>query len=106
MALKTIRITINIPGEAEELLEKRVKEERYPSLSAYFNGLFLFDLYARRPHLLTASLMREPQWVRDQVVSELVRDFDKEETHPKGWFEIRIEELIAERKAKGEESAS
>jgi hypothetical protein len=97
MALKSVRITVNVPGEIADLIKLRVREEKYPSDSAYFVGLALFDLYARRPHLLTGTLMREPQWLRDQVIAELVRDFDKDGKRPGGWFENRIEELIAEK---------
>jgi hypothetical protein len=98
MPLKPFRVTTNIPGELQELVDRRVKEERYPSISAYLVGLVLFDLYARRPHLLTGTLMREPQWLRDQVIAELVRDFDDPESKPGGWFEHRVEELIEQGK--------
>jgi len=102
MPLKPFRVTTNIPGELQELVDRRVREERYPSISAYLVGLVLFDLYARKPHLLTGSLMREPQWLRDQVIAELVRDFDDPESKPGGWFEHRIEELIAQQREKKE----
>lgn len=98
MPLKPFRVTTNLPGEIQELVERRVREERYPSVSAYLVGLVLFDLYARRPHLLTGTLMREPVWLRDQVIAELVRDFDDPDTKPGGWFEHRIEELIQQQK--------
>jgi Arc/MetJ-type ribon-helix-helix transcriptional regulator len=101
MPLKPFRVTTNIPGELQELVDRRVREERYPSISAYLVGLVLFDLYARKPHLLTGSLMREPQWLRDKVIAELVRDFDDPETKPGGWFEHRLEELIAQKQREG-----
>lgn len=102
MPLKAARVTANLPGEITELVERRVREEKYPSTSAYLVGLVLFDLYAKRPHLLTACLMREPQWVRDQVIAEVVRDFDNPAAHAPGWFEHRIEELIQERRRRDE----
>jgi len=89
------RMTVNLPGEIEELVRQRVEELRYPSLSAYLTGLALFDLYCRRPHWLTAELMREPQWFRDRVIAELVRDYASGE-RPRGWFEQRIRELAEE----------
>lgn len=98
MPLKPVRITVNLPAEIADLVKRRVREEKYPSDSAYFVGLALFDLYARRPHLLTGELMREPQWLRDQVIAELVRDFDAEAKRPGGWFEKMIDRLIAERR--------
>ncbi len=103
MPLKPVRLTANLPAEVEPLVERRIKEEKYHSVSAYIVGLILFDLYARRPHLLTSSLMSEPQWVRDQVIAELVRDFDDPEK-ARGWFEIRIEELMEERRRADEGS--
>jgi Arc/MetJ-type ribon-helix-helix transcriptional regulator len=99
MPLKSVRITVNVPGEISELIERRMKEEKYPSISAFFVGLALYDLYARKPHLLTGALMREPQYIRDEVIAELVRDFDNAEKKPGSWFEHRIEELIAQRKS-------
>ena len=101
MPLKPFRVTANLPGEIQDLIERRVREEKYPSLSAYLIGLVLFDLYARKPHLLTGTLMREPQWLRDQVIAELVRDFDDAGAKPGGWFEHRIEELIEQRHREG-----
>jgi hypothetical protein len=102
MALKTVRVTANIPGELQPLIERRMRDERYPSLSAYIVGLILFDLYARRQHLMTAELMRQPQWVRDQIVAELVENFDKLDTRPGSWFEHRIQELAEKAAGKKE----
>jgi hypothetical protein len=98
MALKSVRATANIPGELQPLIDRRMRDEKYPSLSAYIVGLILFDLYARRKHLMTAELMRQPQWVRDQIIQELVENFDKPDTRPGSWFEHRIEELVAQNK--------
>jgi hypothetical protein len=100
MPLKTFRVAANLPGEIEPLVQQRIKEERYPSLSAYIVGLVLFDIYAHRPHWLTASLMREPQWMRDEVIAELVRDFGTGKSP--GWFEKRVPEIIEEMKARHE----
>ncbi len=74
-----------------------MRELRYPSTSAYIVGLILFDLHSRRPHQLTAELMREPQWARDQVIAEIVAAFLAGEQKPGGWFEHRVEEIVAER---------
>ena len=100
MPLKPFRVTANLPGEIEELFKRRVRDEKYPSESAYLVGLVLFDLHCRRPHLLTGVLMREPQWIRDKVIEELVRDFDDPATRPGGWLEHRIEELVQQQKNK------
>lgn len=105
MPLKPIRVTANLPGEVEAAVIERIREEKYPSVSAYIVGLVLFDLYSRRPHLMTSTLMREPQWLRDQAIAELVEAFHNGGKGGLGWFEKRIDELIEERKAKGESGA-
>lgn len=96
MALKPTRITANVPAELKDLIERRIKTEKYPSVSAYIVGLILFDLYCRRPHLMTGPLMRQPQFVRDEVIEQLVKDFE-EGNRPGGWFEHRVQELIDRR---------
>jgi hypothetical protein len=104
MPLKTFRLTGHLPGEIQELVSRRIKDLRYPTDSAYVNGLVLFDLFCKRDHRLTAPLMREPQWVRDKVIEQLVQDFDKPDIdlkRPGGWFEERIQELVEEEKRKG-----
>lgn len=98
MPLKPFRVTANLPGEIQALVERRVRDEKYPSHSAYLVGLVLFDLHCRRPHLLTGTLMREPQWIRDTVIAELVRDFDDPTTRPGGWLEHRIAELVQQQR--------
>lgn len=107
MSLKSFRIGASVPGELKEAIEARVKAERYPSISAYVVGLIIFDLYCRRPHLMTGPLMRQPQWVRDEVIEQLLKDFnDPDAKRGGGWFEHRIQELIEQRANKtGSEEA-
>ncbi len=99
---KPVRISITLPAALIPLMRKRQKEERYHSLSDYIAGLGTFCAYCRREHKLTGPLFREPQWVIDKVMDQLVKDFDTlpPEERPGGWFEERIEELVT--KAKGE----
>lgn len=96
MPLKSVRVTVNVPGALADLAKRRSLEERYPSLSAYFVGLLVFDLYARKKHQMTADLLRDPQALQDAVFDEIARDFDNLATKPGSWFKRRIEELAAE----------
>lgn len=99
---KTVRLVGYIPGEVQSLVKRRIKEEKYTSESAYVNGLVIFDLMCRRKHKVTAELMRQPQWVRDEVIAQLVRDYDKPDAdRPGGWFDRQIEERVAEALKKG-----
>lgn len=95
MALKSVRITAHIPGELKSLMDVRVREENYPSVSAYLAGLVVFDLHCRGPHVLFGPLMSEPIEIRDAVIAELVRDFDKPDLE-RGceWLERRIADLV------------
>jgi hypothetical protein len=108
MPLKTFRLTGHLPGEIQELVTRRIKDLRYPTDSAYVNGLVLFDLFCKRDHRLTAPLMREPQWVRDKVIEQLVQDFDRPDAdhkRPGGWFEERIKEVVDEEKRRARAAA-
>lgn len=97
MGLKEVRVTVNIPDELGPLLEQRVLEEHYPSKSAYFVGLLLFDLISRYRHKLTAQMMNEPPDMLDRIVAEIVRDFDKTPRKTGDWLRIRLEEIVEER---------
>lgn len=96
---KPKRVSVNVPASMEKALEERYKELHYPSLSAYFVGLAVFDLHCKRPHTMTATLMREPDYIRDTIIAEIVKEFESKETKPGGWFEHRLKELIAARVA-------
>jgi hypothetical protein len=104
MTLKAFRPTANFPGEAREAIEARMKQERYDSFSEYMLALVLFDIYCNRPHLFTGPLMREPAYIREAVIMELLNDFKAgatEQKKPGGWFERRIQELVEQAKLKG-----
>lgn len=102
MPLKRARHTVNVPGEIEALMQKRKTEEKYRSVSDYFVSLLVFDIYARRKHVLTAQLMNEPREIQDKVFEELRESFDKPDAKPGSWFEHRIDELLNERRVNAE----
>lgn len=95
---KPYRVTVNLPRELEQIFKARVRELKYPSESAFLVGLVLFDLLSKRDHRLTGSLMREPQWSRDQFIAEVVKTYELD-PGPKddGWFDRTVKEIIAER---------
>lgn len=98
-----VRKTVNVPHDLWPLIERRIDEEKYHSISDYFIGLAIFDAFCRRKHKLTGELLREPQKVIDKVIEQLVRDFDDPAVkRPGGWFEARIDELVAQEKTKAQ----
>jgi hypothetical protein len=101
--LKSQKLTISIPAELAPLMARRQKEEHYHSRSAYITGLIIWDCYFRHEHKLTGALMQEPQWVRDEVLAELVADFEKlpEDKRHGGWIEKRIISLLKKKRNQG-----
>jgi PAS domain S-box-containing protein len=74
----------------------RAEEENYRGVSTFISGLIVFDYFCRRPHLITAKLMKEPIAVREKIFAELLANPGKQTS----WFEHRIEEIIDERHPK------
>lgn len=102
MPLKRLRHTVNVPSEIEPLIQRRKSDERYRSISDYFVSLAVFDIYARRKHILTAQLMNEPREIQDKVFEELRDSFDRADAKPGAWFEHRIDEIVNTRRRKGQ----
>ncbi len=102
--LKPWRATANIPGEMREIIEERIAQLRYDGVAEYLLSVVVYDLYCGREHLLTGPLMREPKYIREAVLMELLDDVKSganEGKKPGGWFEHRIKELVDQaRKAK------
>lgn len=96
--LKPIPKTVRVPATLLRCIEARIKEEHYGSFNDYNVGLLAFDIYARRRHWLTARIMQEPIYIREIIFEELVSDFERGEMKQGGWFDARIEQLIAERR--------
>lgn len=101
-----------MPGELKPMFKTRSKEERL-SDSAYARSCIFFDILCRRPHKVTGPLMREPQWIQDAVVAEIVKDYDKpgtpllrslraiqdgKEHEDTTWLGARLKELVEDAK--------
>lgn len=97
MAVKNpIPHTIRIPDDMEARIQARWKDQEYPSITAYFIGLALYDLMCKCPHKVTAELMRKPQYVRDIIIREICEAFDSKEEKPAAWMRKRFLELAKE----------
>lgn len=77
--LKTYRLAVNVPNVLISAAQVRKKEERYRSDSAYLTGLILYHLHVfgkdRRPrHERTAPLLKQPDWLRDELIEKIVAD--------------------------------
>lgn len=103
--LKRERMTANVPGALAALLPERIKHLGYHSKSDYIVGLIIFDIYCKQDHVLTAPLLKEPQWVVDAAISEIVKEFHLKDSKPRGWFAHRLQELVDEAKKKGDPDA-
>lgn len=93
------RVMVNVPAVLAIILRQRMVELKFSSSSAYFLSLLVFDLYARRPHLLTGSIQSDSPETRDAFFEGIARDFDDLQSKPPGWFEHRLEELARQQSA-------
>lgn len=98
--MKYKRITVNLPVDFAEILTERVAECGYPSDSAYFLGMFLFDIKFRRTHQLTPKLLSQPPHVRDAAYVEIGKAYLEGGSKSPGWFEHEIERIIESRTEK------
>jgi hypothetical protein len=101
--LKPWRPSANIPGELRAVIEKRILEQKYDGVAEYLLALIVFDLWAGRDHKLTGPLMREPSYIREAVLLEIIADLAKGDTgekKPGGWFDKRLAELVEEARRK------
>lgn len=88
--------TVRIPQVLMPKIEHRWRDQEYPSITAYIIGLIAFDLSCKRPHSVTAELMRKPQYTRDIILKEICDAYDTKETLPGGWFLMRMKQLAKE----------
>lgn len=102
--LKAVKISATFPFEVADLVKRRARDLGYKSVSSYLLGLVLFDLWARKPHLLTKQICNDDnQEMRDAVIREIVESYEGD-PKPGGYFEHRLLELareISERRESG-----
>jgi hypothetical protein len=65
------RPSVNIPKELLAALDKRIVEVGYPSHSAYFLGLMLFDLWAGQGHAVAVKMMSLPPKERVAAMEDI-----------------------------------
>lgn len=92
------RVTVNVPEELVEIFDKRLGEAGYTSGSAYFLGLLVYDLWARREHVWTSKLMAQLPADRDASFKGLAAKFreGKKACKP-GFFDHFMEGIVRDR---------
>lgn len=91
--LKSGRRNVTVPGIINGLIDKRIDQLGYDSVSGYLLGLVLYDLWCKKNHALTQKIVMEPnQDMRDAVFADIAESFDKPE-RPSSYFEHRLREL-------------
>lgn len=76
------RITVNLPGHLNNVMQRRWKAAHYTGQSEYVLGLMLWDIYSRQPHEHTGPLMREPRWMVSGFVYVLLKELGEPEPPP------------------------
>lgn len=72
--MATTLVTANLPGFLKPVIERQWKAEHYAGKSEYAVGLILWDIYSRQPHATTGTLMRQPSWMVDSFVRDLMAE--------------------------------
>ncbi len=98
---KSQRRNVTVPGAIDSLIDRRAKALGYRSVSGYILGLVLYDLWCRKPHLLTKQIVDEDQReMREAVFAEIAASFDGPEK-ASSYFEHRLEEMAEEISRRG-----
>lgn len=80
--MATKLVTANLPGFLEGAIDRRWAERKYRSRSEYVIGLLLWDIYCRKTHNFTGSLMKQPSWMLEKFVRGLVHDLGEPDPPP------------------------
>lgn len=102
--LKRTKRTVTTPGEAEEILQKRLAALGM-SFQQYVASLIAYDCWAEKPHALTGQACTGSRSDEQRLWLEVIRDFGKPDKTG-GFFEHRLEELLRERLAQSAPSSS
>lgn len=85
--------------ELTALFRRRMEEEGYPSLSAYFFWLGFYDLILRKPHHVTAELAHQSPERQETAVRIIIENFESG-PKPGGFFESHLHRVVEEEKWK------
>jgi hypothetical protein len=99
--LKRSKRTVTTPGEAEEILRKRL-DALGMTFQQYVASLIAYDCWAEKPHALTGQACTGSRADEHLLWQEVIRDFGKPDKTG-GFFEHRLEELLRERLAQAQE---
>jgi hypothetical protein len=98
MLFKKIKHTVSTPGEAEEMIQKRLEQLKSyygGNFQDYVNSLIAYDCWAEKDHLLTGPAFKKKD-ERTALWKEIIRDFGKP-NKTGSYFEHRLDEIFAER---------
>lgn len=90
--LKRVKRTVTTPGEAEEILQRRLATLGM-TFQEYVASLISYDCWAEKPHMLTGDACKGSKAGEERLWQEIIRDFGKT---PKtgSYFEHRVAELV------------
>jgi hypothetical protein len=91
--LKRIKRTATTPGEAEPVIQARLKKLGM-TWQQYVSSLVAYDCWAEKEHLLTGESIRDGRDSEEHLWREIVADFGQP-NKTGGFFEHRLEELLA-----------
>jgi hypothetical protein len=102
MLFKKIKRTVSTPGEAEEMIQKRLEQlsQYYESFQDYVNSLIAYDCWAEKDHALTGQAF-SPGCRKTELPklwTEIIRDFGKPDKTG-SYFAHRAEEFVQELKS-------
>jgi hypothetical protein len=89
---KPHRQSISFPTILLKIIDQRMREEGYKSITLYILALIIFDICAHRRHWLTSRMLNEPKSVQDRVLAGMVDDFHAGVKRVGGWYEHQLDE--------------
>ena len=91
--IKPVRRTNSFHHLLNQFGEMRFKQQHYRSFSDLLNAFLLFDMMTNREHAITARIMQEPDYIRDQVIEEVWEGFCEGKQRSYTWLDARLDEL-------------
>lgn len=84
--MRSVKATVSVPTALEASFEKRVKELGYPSISAYFISLGIYDLLVAKPHELTGDVHKHTLPEQDKMHDDAARHYLSGKTIGGSWY--------------------
>lgn len=90
--LSRVKRTVSTPGEAEEVLQKRLKALGM-TFQEYVNSLISYDCWAEKPHALTGDAVSRTKEDEQRLWAEIASDYGKP-NKTGSYFEHRAKEFV------------